>query len=58
MITLVVFVVGVVCGIALVNALRDTTRILERQEHQKIVMEQGQEIVRLRAQVALHIGKQ
>lgn len=55
---LITFVLGCVMGVAYTRCYRDVARVLEREDHQKVVIEQGQEIARLRAQVALHIGKE
>lgn len=55
---LIFFVLGGVMGIAYTRCYRDVARTLEREDHQKVMIEQGQEIARLRAQVALHIGKE
>jgi hypothetical protein len=51
------FLGGVAVGISIVNAFRDTRYAIAKEQFDETMITQGKEIARLRAQVALHIGK-
>jgi hypothetical protein len=49
---------GVAIGASIVHAFRDTRYAIAKAEFDETMIMQGKEIARLRAQVALHIGKE
>jgi hypothetical protein len=53
-----IFGFGVAVGVSAVRAWRDARYMIAKEEFEGTVIEQGKEIARLRAQVALHIGKE
>lgn len=58
MILLSLFLGGAVLGVLARNAWGDTRYMIAKEEFEETTVEQGKEIARLRAQVALHIGKE
>lgn len=52
------FCFGIAFGASVTRTWASAMTEVERNKHEKIVIMQGQEIARLRAQVALHIGKE
>lgn len=52
------FVIGIMFGVAVRAVWVEAYDAVKEQKHQETVTEQGREIARLRAQVALHIGKE
>ena len=57
MIGLSLFIFGMACGAWLVILFRDTRHELTTKKHKGVTDEMLEEIVRLRTQVALHVGK-
>jgi hypothetical protein len=56
-ITLLAFIAGVVLGVVSRHSVGDVRYMIAKEEFEETVTVQGKEIARLRAQVALHIGK-
>ncbi len=58
MISLLLFLGGAMLGILARNAWGDARYLIAKEEFEEITIMQGKEIARLRAQVALYIGKE
>lgn len=52
------FVMGIMFGAVMVAMSRDAHDGIKDKRHEDTVVEQGKEIARLRAQVALHINEE
>lgn len=52
------FVTGIIFGIAFMAMVKTAVDDAKEKKHEATVVEQGKEIARLRAQVALHINEE
>lgn len=58
MIALLAFIGGIVLGVMSRHSVGDVRYMIAKEEFEATITEQGKEIARLRAQVALHVGQE